>query len=565
MSKKVVTLTIKLKNGVSSVLSNIGLGLKKTNLGFKKLAIAGVAATTAIIGGLVGLAKAYSEQETVNKKMKDTFDAAGESGAKAVIVWGAFATSIQRVTALGDEEVMNLITLAKTMGIANSEIENATRGAIGLSKAFGIDLNSSMKMVALATQGEYTMLQRYIPALRAVSTDAEKAAIVQTAMARGFKVASGELDTIAGAWLALKGVIGDAMQEVGRVLFGDGGLVSGLASVKQKIIDLTEGGVITKWAEQAKLGLDAVVATIRVISAGGGDARGRVVKSLTNVIKASFIDGATRAVQVMSKYIPMIGTALGESAMNALKNIGRDKDRLSFDQESSINSQMKALRSSGSTIAQRRALRSELTESARLENKRTRLAEEGKKLSSQISDTSNSTSEALSEFLSVLNNEVENLGESAGKVTKETGAITSFNTSQKTTKTSSAQSFLGVTPTQKTQSSSFIALAKRLETAFDGKSMFEKVDISDAVRKVAQYEKIGSSRGITGLGAEAESAIIGGSGIGGGLETRMRELMDMQTIGKDIAGGELSNPAMETNTILKEQNEILKKRLGGVE
>ena len=137
MARKVVDLTIRLKDGVSGTLAKMGSGLKRLGGAFKNVAMVGVAATTAIVGGLAAVAKAYADQESVNKRMKDTFDAAGESGAKAVAKWGAWATSIQRVTTLGDEEIMNLVSLAKTMNVTNDRLAEATKGATGLSKAFG--------------------------------------------------------------------------------------------------------------------------------------------------------------------------------------------------------------------------------------------------------------------------------------------------------------------------------------------------------------------------------------------------------------------------------------------
>ena len=265
MASKKVNLKISLKDNVSSGLKKIGGGLKTLGSGFKKLGIAGVAATTAIIGGLVAVTKAYAEQESVNNKLKATFDAAGESGAKAVAQWGAWATEIQRTTTLGDEEIMSLVTLGKTMGVTNDKLAEATKGAIGLSKAFGIDMTSSMKMVALAQQGEFEMLQRYIPELRKATTEAEKQEIVTRAMANGFKVAEAELDTVAGAFKALKGVVGDAMQEAGKAVAGNGSITSGLEKLKEIIIELTEDGTIARWAEDASTAFNAVKKVIEPV------------------------------------------------------------------------------------------------------------------------------------------------------------------------------------------------------------------------------------------------------------------------------------------------------------
>lgn len=312
MAKKVVDLTIRLKDGVSSGLRKITGGLKMVAGGFASLAKIGVAAGGALTGAVVAVAKAWSDQESVNNKMKAAFDAAGEAGTIAVAKWGAFATAIQRATSLGDEEVMSLVTLGKVMGISNNRLEEATKGAIGLSKAFGIDLNSSMKMVALALQGEYTMLNRYIPQLRAANSETEKAAILQKAMANGFKLAEAELNTIAGQFRALKGVVGDALQEFGRVLFGDGGLTRGLEMVKEKLIEMIEGGAIEQWAKKAKGAFDVVVDTIKMISKGGAD-RDKALRSIGEVLSAAFKTAASKAIEVLALAVPRLGEAFGKA------------------------------------------------------------------------------------------------------------------------------------------------------------------------------------------------------------------------------------------------------------
>tara|TARA_R100000750_G_scaffold58820_1_gene46804 strand:+ start:92 stop:1531 length:1440 start_codon:yes stop_codon:yes gene_type:complete len=248
MTSKKVNLVISLNDKVSGGLSKIGGGLKKLGISFKAVSLAAVAGFAAIGAGLAALGKAFAEQEAVNNRLASAFNAAGESGAQAVERWGAFATAIQRTTTLGDEEIMNLVTLGKVMGVTNDKLEESTKGAIGLSKAFGIDMTASMKMVALAQQGEFEMLARYIPALRQATTEAEKQVIVQTAMANGFKMAEAELDTMSGQMEAFKGVVGDAMQEAGRVV-GDAGFTGAIKMAKEAIIELTEDGSLTAWAE----------------------------------------------------------------------------------------------------------------------------------------------------------------------------------------------------------------------------------------------------------------------------------------------------------------------------
>lgn len=280
MANKRVNLIIALRDGVSSGMDSIRKRTEQARAAINKLGQAGIAMGAAVVAGLGSILKAYSQQESANAKLAATFRALGENGTAAVARWGAFANEIQRVTTVGDETTLSLISLAKTMGINNAAMKDSIRGAIGLSKTFGIDLNSSMKMVALANQGQYEMLGRYIPALRTATTDAEKAAIVQRAMATGFEIAKDEIHTIAGAWVALKNTFGDSMQAIGEAIYGDGGLVTGLTNIRLKMIELAEDGSLQRWGEQTKKTLNEVAGLlIKIVE--GWEMLGRAFKKAT--------------------------------------------------------------------------------------------------------------------------------------------------------------------------------------------------------------------------------------------------------------------------------------------
>ena len=127
------------------------------------------------------------------------------------------------------------------MGITADKIEEATKGAIGLATAFKIDLNTSMKMVALANKNEFTMLNRYIPELRKAKTETEKMAIVQRKMADGFKLAAREAQIGEGPLIQMRNAIGDVKEEIGNALLP---------------MVLKSARAIKKWAEdnQEKIG-----------------------------------------------------------------------------------------------------------------------------------------------------------------------------------------------------------------------------------------------------------------------------------------------------------------------
>lgn len=158
---------------------------------------------------------AYNEQEKATAKLNSALQSQGVYTASLSSKLHNQASAIQRVTTVGDEQALGLMQLGLTMGVTTDKIGDATKGAIGLSKSFGVDLNTSMKMVALAQAGNYTLLNRYIPQLQEMSSETEKAALVNKAMADGFKMAEAEAKTSGGRMEQLKNQIGDLKEVIG--------------------------------------------------------------------------------------------------------------------------------------------------------------------------------------------------------------------------------------------------------------------------------------------------------------------------------------------------------------
>lgn len=192
-------------------------------LGIKSLV--DVYAAFKMVGAVVGkvkdkmkdLTKAYGIQEQAEVKLQ-------KQAGGSIETLKRYASEMQNLTTVGDETILQTMQLASSMGVSKDQLDEAAEGAIGLSKAYGIDLNTSMKMVALANEEEYNMLARYIPALRTATSDAEKHAIVQKAMADGFELAKTEADTFKGRLEQLNNTQGDLKESGGKLIaiFGKG-------------------------------------------------------------------------------------------------------------------------------------------------------------------------------------------------------------------------------------------------------------------------------------------------------------------------------------------------------
>ena len=155
-------------------------------------------------------------QEQAEAKLKAAIAANGKAVDETFKSHVAFAAQLQKVTTVGDETTIQLIQMAEAM--QSDAPQQAAQGAIALSKAYGMNLQAALKGVARAQEGDYQMLQRYIPALQTASTEAEKHAIFQKALADGFEIAKAEAQTGTGAIKQMHNALGDVMERIGNAL-----------------------------------------------------------------------------------------------------------------------------------------------------------------------------------------------------------------------------------------------------------------------------------------------------------------------------------------------------------
>lgn len=192
-------------------------GESMKNMATSALAVAGIG------GGIYGLkrgfeyvTKAAMKQEDALFLLEAALKATGEYTEAGMERFEAFAASIQQATVYGDEEVLSLMQLMKSLGVTAGGLEQATRMAIGLAAATGRDVKSMSMYIALAQQGEFTMLRRYIPALRSTTDATEQLRIITEFAANGFKIAEAQAETTSGSFAQMTAAVGDLAEAVGE-------------------------------------------------------------------------------------------------------------------------------------------------------------------------------------------------------------------------------------------------------------------------------------------------------------------------------------------------------------
>jgi len=134
----------------------------------------------------------------------------------------------------------------RMLGVQTSQLEKAAKGTIAL-KSLGLEEAAAHKAVAMALQGNYDMLNRYVPALRSATSEEEKARIVNDLFEKGYDQQKDMLDTVAGQWGALKGRVGDLWEEMGRAIVQSDGVKDALGRAGDAVKNFT--GKVSEWID----------------------------------------------------------------------------------------------------------------------------------------------------------------------------------------------------------------------------------------------------------------------------------------------------------------------------
>ncbi len=208
------------------------------------MAYMGIAKVLGQITGLVGkYVTASNVQELAEQKLASTLKIKGEYTDESFEAMKKYASSIQEVTTVGDEQSLKLMAQAVNFGISTDKMNEATKGSIGLAEKFadaGLSQETALKGIALAMEGDFNQLQRYIPALKSAGSESEKMAILQQEMGDGFELAEEKTKTGAGAITQFDNLVGDLKEGLGNLVkIGLVPLLGAITPIVKGMIELT--------------------------------------------------------------------------------------------------------------------------------------------------------------------------------------------------------------------------------------------------------------------------------------------------------------------------------------
>lgn len=243
MANRELTITLRARNAIAAGIKSAERQLNALASGIGnafRTASRWILGVGAAVGAVTAKALAgWSGQERATTALTSAFRAYGEEVDANVAQLSKLASAIQDETAVGDEVTIARMARLKMLGMETALLPAAAKGVIALAEA-GMEEDAAMKALVAAQEGEFAMLGRYLPALRSATSESEKAAIVNEFLARGYQASKDRLNTVGGAWAALKGRVGDAWEELGKVLAQNAGLQSMLTAAGNKVKELSD-------------------------------------------------------------------------------------------------------------------------------------------------------------------------------------------------------------------------------------------------------------------------------------------------------------------------------------
>jgi len=242
-----VNILVKAKDQTSSVVRNITRSL--VGLG------AGVVSFYAIKNAVTSSLSAFMEQENALNKLRSAL--ALLNAEMQADELAAFAGQLQKITTYGDETLQVVMALGASMGkLSGQDLKDATIAAIGLAKAFNMDLNTAMTLIAKAALGNTSTMSRYGVVLDENLTAAEKLAAVIALGKSKFALAGAETETFAGKLTQLKNAFGDAQEQIGQMITKIPGLINYMDIYRMALLNY---GTVTEivWTT-AKLRIEQV-------------------------------------------------------------------------------------------------------------------------------------------------------------------------------------------------------------------------------------------------------------------------------------------------------------------
>jgi len=307
----------------SSLWGQISAGVIAANLVQKGLA--------ALKNSISSVIQAAEGQETAEKRLAASLRLTGREVSANVQHFKELASRIQNTTTFGDEAVLGAQALLVQMTRLNREgLEQAIKGAIGLSSVLGTDLQSAALLVAKAVEGNTAVLTRYGIKIDENLSAEEKRRAVLEKLAAMYGRAEAETQTFAGTMAQLKNTIGDLAEEVGNAIVKNEDFRRAIAEIRLVLLRMIPE--IKEWmagiAQFASAAVQAAAWMVEQLERlrtriGGYSSDVTELEKVINSLSAS-LGGFSGVVEIIQRRL----YALGQTSTKEFKSLSELSDKL---------------------------------------------------------------------------------------------------------------------------------------------------------------------------------------------------------------------------------------------
>lgn len=179
--------------------------------------------------------EAAIEAEKADRALEASLDIMGIAGFGAAEAMKAYALELQRKTVYDDEAIKSAQALMVQLGLQRGEINEATRGAIGLASVYEMDLAGAARAVTRGFEGDYRALARMIPELKTATTESEKHAAMIDFLQRAYLRAEAEVTTFGGQLEGFKNTYQELQETMGGFITKNESVIETLSGVRSII------------------------------------------------------------------------------------------------------------------------------------------------------------------------------------------------------------------------------------------------------------------------------------------------------------------------------------------
>lgn len=336
--------------------------------------------------------KAAQEQEDAINQLNTALIASGKYSEDTSKSIQDYASSLQATTKYADEAVVSASALIQSLGRLDKEtLKSATKSALDLSAALGIDLNSAALIVGKAASGSTGALGRYGIHIKEGATNAETFARALDGINSRFGgAAEAQINTYSGAIARNTNARGENLEQIGNAIIKNQSLINVINASTDLFLelsrtleenqgsfqDLVSNGVVylIEGLKYAVAGVEASVVTFLKLEAASYTLSAGI-SAVTDKLTLGFTEAGTRAQESAEKVLEIEKSIKKiESGDSVLGNISDGLYKLQAAAEAGLG------KTSSESDRATNSLKGTQTATEELSKAQIRLGEEGKKI-----------------------------------------------------------------------------------------------------------------------------------------------------------------------------------------